>query len=62
MNQTIIKKLFLFGQKGVFSGYSYNEILIFKDLIKKNFSKNHHIIFGINKLDKNTGLFYNSLL
>ena len=31
-------------------------------MIKKNFSKNHYIIFGINKLDENTGLFYNSLL
>ncbi len=48
--------------EGVFSGYSYKEIIIFKDLIKENFDKNHHIIFGVNKLDDNTGSFFNSLL
>ena len=48
--------------EGFISGYSYNEILVFKNLINKNFSKDHYIIFGINKLEKNTGLFYNSLL
>ena len=48
--------------EGVFSGYSYKEILIFKDLIRNNFTKEHHIIFGINKLDEKTNKFYNSLL
>ena len=38
-----------------FSGYSYEEILIFKNLINKNFNKNHYIVFGVNKLEKNTG-------
>jgi len=47
--------------EGVFSGYSYNEILIFKDLIIKNFSKKHHIIFGSNNLDDISGDFYNSM-
>ena len=56
------KKTLFIWPEGVFSGYNYNEILIFKELIKKNFSKEHFIIFGINKLDVNTGLFYNSLL
>jgi apolipoprotein N-acyltransferase len=56
------KKTIFVWPEGVFSGYSYNEILIFKDLITKNFSDNHHIIFGVNKLDNNTGLFYNSLI
>ena len=56
------KKTLFIWPEGVFSGYSYNEIVIFKDLILKNFSSNHYIIFGINKLDKNTGSFYNSLL
>ena len=56
------KKTLFIWPEGVFSGYSYSEILIFKDLIKKNFSNKHYIIFGINKLDENTGLFYNSLL
>ena len=31
-------------------------------MINKNFSKNHFIIFGINKLEENSNLFYNSLL
>ena len=56
-----IKTIFIWPE-GVFSGYSYNEVLIFKDLIKKNFNKNHYIVFGVNKLDKNTGSFYNSFL
>ena len=55
------KTLFIWPE-GIFSGYSFNEILIFKDLIKKNFNKNHYIVFGINKLNKKTGSFYNSLL
>ena len=56
------KKTLFIWPEGVFSGYNYNEIVIFKELIKNNFSKEHFIIFGINKLDINTGLFYNSLL
>ncbi len=48
--------------EGVFSGYNYNEIIIFKDLISKNFSEKHRIIFGSNRLDPKTGLPYNSLL
>ena len=56
------KKTLFIWPEGVFSGYNYNEILVFKELIKKNFSKEHFIIFGINKLNVNTGLFYNSLI
>ena len=56
------KKTLFIWPEGVFSGYNYSEILIFKDLIKKSFSKDHYIIFGINDLDKNTGAFYNSFL
>ena len=56
------KKTIFIWPEGIFSGYSFNEILIFKDLIKRNFNKNHYIIFGVNKLDKSTGLFYNSFL
>ena len=48
--------------EGVFSGYSYDEILIFKELIKKNFSKNHLIILGSNKLDSSSGQYFNSML
>ena len=46
----------------MFSGYSYEQIFIFKELISKNFSKKHFIIFGVNKLDPKTGSFYNSML
>ena len=56
------KKTLFIWPEGVFSGYSYEEILIFKDLIIKNFSKNHYIIFGTNKLEPKSGLFYNSML
>ena len=48
--------------EGVFSGYSYDEILIFSNLINKNFSKKHNIIFGTNTLDQSSGNFFNSLL
>ena len=56
------KKTLFIWPEGVFSGYAYNEVLIFKNLINKNFSKNHHIIFGVNKLEKETGSLFNSLL
>ena len=56
------KKTLFVWPEGVFSGYSYNEVLIFKELIEKNFSNNHYIVFGINKLDKYSGAFYNSFL
>ncbi len=56
------KKTLFIWPEGVFSGYSYNEVLIFKRLIVKNFSKNHFILFGINKLEKKSGNFYNSML
>ena len=58
----INKKTLFIWPEGVFSGYSYNEILIFKDLINKKFSKNHYIVFGINKLEPTTDSYYNSLL
>ena len=48
--------------EGVFSGYSYNELLIFKDLVLKNFSNKHYIIFGTNKSDALSGKFYNSMV
>ena len=48
--------------EGVFSGYSYNEILNFKKLISDNFSEKHHILFGINSLNAETGGLYNSML
>ena len=55
------KKTIFVWPEGVFSGYNFSEISKFKSLIKKNFSKNHLIIFGINKIDQ-SGNNYNSLL
>jgi len=48
--------------EGVFTGYSYNEIYEFRELIKKNFSKNHSIAFGINTTNKTSGKYFNSLV
>jgi len=56
------KKTLFIWPEGVFSGYSYNEILVFKELIIKNFSSNHYIIFGTNTLNPSIGYFYNSML
>ena len=55
------KTLFVWPE-GVFSGYSYNEILNFKELISNNFSKNHLIILGTNTLEPSSGNLYNSML
>ena len=54
------KTLFVWPE-GIFSGYSFDQVLIFKDLIANNFSKEHTIIFGVNKLDKQSGNFFNSM-
>ena len=56
------KKTLFIWPEGVFSGYSYKEILVFKKLISKNFSTNHNIILGINRLEPNSGNFYNSMI
>ena len=56
------KKTLFIWPEGVFSGYSFDEISNFKELISKNFSKKHLIIFGSNKLDHSTKNLYNSML
>lgn len=56
------KKTLFIWPEGVFSGYSYNEIYSYKDLIKSNFSNNHLIIFGVNKADYQFNQFYNSMV
>jgi apolipoprotein N-acyltransferase len=56
-----IKTLFIWPE-GPLSGYSFEEILGFKDIISKNFSKNHYIIFGINTLNVEKNQYFNSLL
>tara|TARA_B100000963_G_scaffold205062_1_gene178533 strand:+ start:16686 stop:18260 length:1575 start_codon:yes stop_codon:yes gene_type:complete len=48
--------------EGAFSGFSYNEILHLKNLIKNNFSKNHYIIFGINTLGEKSEKYFNSFV
>ena len=56
------KKTLFIWPEGVFSGYSYDEISIFKELFKKSFSKNHFIILGSNKLELTSGQYFNSML
>ena len=56
------KKILFIWPEGVFSGYSFNEILVLKKIFQDNFSKNHLILFGVNKLDQKEGKFYNTLV
>ena len=60
MNPIKKKTLFVWPE-GVFSGYSYNEILNFKELFKK-VSLKIFIILGSNELDLNKGQYFNSML
>ncbi len=48
--------------EGVFSGYSYNEIIKFKKNFSDYFNSNHLILFGINLLDSKKKGFSNSLV
>ena len=56
-----LKTLFVWPE-GVFSGYSYDEILYLKNIFSKNFSKNHFILFGVNKKSVGSEGVYNSLI
>ena len=56
-----IKTLYVWPE-GVFSGYSYEEIQNLRQFFLNNFSKNHFILFGVNRLDKRMNRFYNSLI
>ena len=56
-----IKTLFIWPE-GALSGYSYNDVTEFKNVISKNFSDNHYILFGINRLNDEKGKYYNSLV
>ena len=56
-----LKTIFVWPE-GVFSGYSFKEILIFKEHFSKSFNKNHYVIFGINRYDEEKKGFYNSLI
>ena len=55
-----LKTLFVWPE-GVFSGYSYDEILYLKNIFSKSFSKNHLVLFGVNKNAGSEGV-YNSLI
>ena len=48
--------------EGVFSGYSYNEILNLKNFFLDSFSKKHFIILGVNRFEESKNGFYNSLV
>ena len=48
--------------EGVFSGYSFEELKILKEIILKNFKNNHLILFGVNKLNAEKSGYYNSLV
>ncbi len=56
-----IKTLFIWPE-GVFSGFSYIEILELKKIFKENFSKHHFVLFGINRLEKRSGSYFNSMI
>ena len=56
-----LKTLFVWPE-GVFSGYSYNEIVKFKKNFSDYFNSNHLILFGINLLDSKKKGFSNSLV
>ena len=56
-----IKTLFIWPE-GVFSGYSYEDILFLKESFSKYFGNNHYIVFGINRYDEKKEGFYNTLL
>ena len=56
-----LKTLFIWPE-GVFSGYSYREILELREIFSKNFGEEHFILFGINKLDEKKNAYHNSLI
>ena len=55
------KKTLFIWPEGVFSGYNFDEIAIFKDLIINNFSNKHIIILGANRFDEKTGDVFNTM-
>ena len=56
------KKTLFVWPEGVFTGFDISTISKNKKIIKDNFSKNHIIVFGVNTLDQETGLYNNSLI
>jgi apolipoprotein N-acyltransferase len=58
----IQKKTIFIWPEGVFTGFSFSEVALYKDLFINNFSENHLIIFGINIKDEVSNNYYNSLV
>ncbi len=56
------KKTLFIWPEGALSGKYFFEMDNYKDLIKKNFSKNHLITFGINTLNQKGDKFFNSFV
>ncbi len=56
-----IQTLFIWPE-GVFSGYSYKELLILNKIFSSSFDKNHFVLFGVNRQDKKKEGTYNSLV
>ena len=48
--------------EGVFGYYDLKDLKKFDNIFKKNFNKNHKIIFGVNTYDKDKNKHYNSLV
>ena len=48
--------------EGIFTGFNLSDISKYKDIINKNFSTDHKIVFGINTYDNKKNKFYNSLV
>ncbi len=56
------KKTIFIWPEGVFSGYYFNDLTQFRNLIKKNFSDNHVIVFGVNTYNVTNEKTFNSLV
>ena len=59
--QSNVKTLFVWPE-GVFSGYSFSEIENLKKIFLENFSENHLILFGVNRLNIKKNKYFNSLI
>ncbi len=56
------KKTLYIWPEGVFSGYSFKELLDLKKFFLKNFSENHLILFGVNRISEEKNGYFNSLV
>ena len=48
--------------EGIFTGFNYNEISQFSNLIKDSFNDSHLILFGINTINKSSDGYFNSMV